>query len=376
MKKLIALLLVIAMVGCLFAACASDGNNDTQPATDAPTESNDNNSDNTDNTDNTDNNESGKTYKIIYVTPSTASDFWSQIETGIKQAMKDYEAQLGVKIEYSITGPAEEADAEGYVSALENAIASQPDAILTATLNIDPTVPAKEAHDAGIVLNFVNCGLGNGDEGDEGTHGEYYNEFYYCSNTTIGEMAAQAFLDAMAEKGISTDKGTIGMQMNMENAALDFRMQGFRDYMAEKAPGLTLTDTEYNDNDSADAQADAENTINAVGADLIGIYAGNNVTCDGVCNALRAANMKEGVVSIGVDSDDVEIAALRDGFLSAIIVQDAFTQGYKCMENAILTLVNGQNPETSKQVNCPPVVVNMENIDSEEIQFMMSPYVK
>lgn len=65
MKKLIALLLVIAMVGCLFAACASDGNNDTQPATDAPTESNDNNSDNTDNTDNTDNNESGKTYKII-----------------------------------------------------------------------------------------------------------------------------------------------------------------------------------------------------------------------------------------------------------------------------------------------------------------------
>lgn len=374
MKKLIALLLVIAMVGCLFAACASDGNNDTQPATDAPTESNDNNSDNTDNTDNTDNNESGKTYKIIYVTPSTASDFWSQIETGIKQAMKDYEAQLGVKIEYSITGPAEEADAEGYVSALENAIASQPDAILTATLNIDPTVPkAKEAHDAGIVLNFVNCGLGNGDEGDEGTHGEYYNEFYYCSNTTIGEMAAQAFLDAMAEKGISTDKGTIGMQMNMENAALDFRMQGFRDYMPA---GLTLTDTEYNDNDSADAQADAENTINAVGADLIGIYAGNNVTCDGVCNALRAANMKEGVVSIGVDSDDVEIAALRDGFLSAIIVQDAFTQGYKCMENAILTLVNGQNPETTKQVNCPPVVVNMENIDSEKIQFMMSPYVK
>lgn len=86
--------------------------------------------------------------------------------------------------------------------------------------------------------------------------------------------------------------------------------------------------------------------------------------------------MKEGVVSIGVDSDDVEIAALRDGFLSAIIVQDAFTQGYKCMENAILTLVNGQNPETSKQVNCPPVVVNMENIDSETIQFMMSPYVK
>ena len=86
--------------------------------------------------------------------------------------------------------------------------------------------------------------------------------------------------------------------------------------------------------------------------------------------------MNSGVVSVGVDSDDIEIAALRDGFLSAIIVQDAFTQGYKTMENAILTLVNGQNPETEQAVNVPPVVVTADNIDSEEIQFMMSPYVK
>ena len=315
-----------------------------------------------------------KSYKIIYVTPSTASDFWSQVETGIKQALKDYEASLGIKIEYSLMGPAQEIDAEGYVAAMESAIAAKPDAILTATLNIDPTVPkAKEATEAGIVLNFVNCGLGNG---DDGKNADYYNQFYYCSNTTIGEMAAQAFLAAMESKGLSTESGVIGMQMNMENAALDFRMQGFRDYIAEKAPGITMTDTEYNDNDATNSQGDAEATISAYGDELIGIYAGNNLTCDGVCNALRAADLKEGVVSVGVDSDDVEIAALRDGYLSAIIVQDAFTQGYKCMENAILTLTQGKNPESAKQVNIPPVIVTPENIDSEEITFMMSPYVK
>lgn len=345
MKKIIALILALAMVACLFVGCKEDEGSEGD----------------------------AKTYKIIYVTPSTASDFWSQVETGIKQAMKDYEAELGIKIDYSVMGPAQEVDAEGYVSALENAIAANPDAILTATLNIDPTVPkAMEATNAGIILNFVNCGLGSG---DDPVNQEYYNQFYYCSNTTIGEMAAEAFLAAMEEKGLSTDSGTIGMQMNMENAALDFRMQGFRDYMAANAPGLTLTDTQYNGNDSADAQADAEGTISAVN-DLIGFYAGNNVTCDGVCNALRAADMKEGVVSVGVDSDDVEIAALRDGYLSAIVVQDAFTQGYRCMENAILTLVEGKNPETTKEVNIPPVIVTGANIDSEEIQFMMSPYVK
>ncbi len=342
MKKIIALILALAMVACFFAGCG---------------EKEDDN----------------KTLDIIYVTPSTASDFWSQVETGILQAKKDYEAKLGITINYQIMGPAEEVDAEGYVSNLENAISQNPDAIVTATLNIDPTVPkAMEATNAGIVLNFVNCGICNGDMPE---NQDYYNQFYYCSNTTIGEMAAQAFLAAMEEKGLSTDAGTIGMQMNMENAALDFRMQGFRDYMAEKAPALVLTDTQYNGNNSADAQADAEGTISAV-SDLIGFYAGNNVTCDGVCNALRAADMKEGIVSVGVDSDDVEIAALRDGYLSAIIVQDAFTQGYKCMENAILTAYEGKNPETTKEVNVPPVIVTGANIDSEEIQFMMSPYVK
>ena len=347
MKKIIALVLALVMIAALFVGCKSD-----KDTTDA---------------------DGAKTYKIIYVTPSTASDFWSQVETGIQQAKKDYEAKLGIKIDYTVMGPAQEVDAEGYVSALENAISQNPDAILTATLNIDPTVPkAMEATNAGIILNFVNCGICNGDMPE---NQDYYNQFYYCSNTTIGEMAAQAFLTAMGEKGLSTEAGTIGMQMNMENAALDYRMSGFRDYVAANAPGLTMTDIQYNGNDSADAQADAEGTISAV-TDLIGFYAGNNVTCDGVCNALRAADMKEGVVSVGVDSDDVEIAALRDGYLSAIIVQDAFTQGYKCMENAILTAVEGKNPETTKEYNVPPVIVTGANIDSEEIQFMMSPYVK
>lgn len=346
MKKILAIVLTLAMLATMFVACSKEeeGKKD------------------------------GDSITVIYVTPSTASDFWSQVETGMKQAMKDYEAKLGITINYSVMGPAEEVDAEGYVAALENAIAAKPDAICTATLNIDPTVPkAQEATNAGIVLNFVNCGLGNG---NDGAHADKYNQFYYCSNTTIGEMAAEAFLAAMESKGLSTDAGVIGMQMNMENAALDYRMQGFADYMAANAPKLTLTDIQYNGNDSADSQSDAEGTISAYGSELIGIYAGNNVTCDGVCNALRNANMLEGVVSVGVDSDDIEIAALRDGFLSAIIVQDAFTQGYKCMENAIRTVVEGKNPEAEQAVNCPPVIVTPENIDSEEIVFMMSPYVK
>ena len=308
---------------------------------------------------------------IIYLTPSTASSFWSQVEVGILQAKADLEKELGITVNYSVVGPAEEQETEKYITAFENAIAQAPKAIVTATLSIDSTVPkAREATEQGIVLNFVNCGLG---VGDDGAHQDYYNEFYYCSNDTIGELAGQAFLKAMADQGMSTDQGTIGVCMNVENEALNHRIQAFRDYITANAPKLTMTETYYNNNVVENSQTNAENIISSYGTDLIGIYSGNNITCDGVCNAVRAANLKDNFVSVGVDSDDIEIKALRDGFLQAIIVQNAYEQGYKCMENAIRTVVTGQNPETAKQINCPPIIVTRENIDTPEVSFIMNP---
>lgn len=311
------------------------------------------------------------TYDIIYLTPSTASAFWSQVEVGILQAKADLEGELGITVNYSVVGPAEEQETEKYITAFENAIAQQPHAIVTATLSIDSTVPkAREATQQGIVLNFVNCGLG---VGDDGAHAETYNQFYYCSNDTIGELAGQAFLKAMGEKSMPLDKGVIGINMNVENEALNHRIQAFRDYIAANAPQLQMTETYYNNNVVEKSQTNAENIISSYGSELIGMYSGNNITADGVANAVRAAGLKDNFVSVGVDSDDIEIQALRDGYLSAIVVQNAYDQGYKCMENAIRTVVTGENPEAVKQINCPPVIVTLENIDSEEITFIMNP---
>ncbi len=337
MKKLFALALAVMMFVALFAGSAA----------------------------------AAEAYDVIYLTPSTASAFWSQVEVGILQAKADLEKELGITINYSVIGPAEEQETEKYITAFENAIAQQPDAILTATLSIDSTVPkAREATEQGIVLNFVNCGLG---VGDDGAYQETYNQFFYCSNDTIGELAGQAFLKAMNDKGMPLDKGVIGINMNVENEALNHRIQAFRDYIAANAPALQMTETYYNNNVVEKSQTNAENIISSYGADLIGMYSGNNITADGVANAVRGAGLKDNFVSVGVDSDDIEIQALRDGFLSAIIVQNAYDQGYKCMDNAVRTVVTGKNPEAVKQVNCPPVIVTMENIDSAEINFIMNP---
>lgn len=315
--------------------------------------------------------EGDKSFDIIYLTPSTASQFWTHIGIGIENAMKDMEAEKGVKINYTIVGPAEESQTEEYVTAFEQAIAKKPDAIITATLAIDATVPkAKEATENGIILNFVNCGLG---VGDDKAHEETYNEFYYCSNDTIGEMAGQAFLDAMKAKNIT--EGTIGVNTNVENEALNHRVDSFRAFITKNAPNLKMTDTYYNGNVVEKAQANAENIISTFGDQLIGMYSGNNITGDGVILAVAGANLGSKIVNVAVDSDDAEIKALGEGNLDALIVQDAYDQGYRGMKNAIETLLAGKNPESSKQVNCPPSIVTKDNMNEEEMKALLDPTI-
>lgn len=313
----------------------------------------------------------GKEFDIIYLTPSTASQFWTYIGIGIENALKDAEQKYGIKVNLSTVGPAEEAQTEDYVTAFEQAIAKQPDAIITATLAIDATVPkAREATKNGIVLNFVNCGLG---VGDDGAHQDYYNQFYFCSNDTIGELAGEAFIAAMQKKGLSLDQGVVGINTNVVNEALNHRVDSFRAYLTDKAPKLTQTDTYYNGNVVEKSQANAENIISTYGDKLVGMYSGNNITGDGVALAVKSAGIGNKIVSVAVDSDDTEILALKEGNLDAIIVQDAYAQGYKGMENAILTLLEGKNPEEVKQVNCPPVIITPDNMNTDEMQDLLDP---
>ena len=313
-----------------------------------------------------------KEFDIIYLTPSTASQFWSQVEIGIKNAMYDLQDSAGVKINYSVVGPAEESQTEEYVTAFERAIAALPDAIVTAVIVVDAALPkAREATANGIVLNFVNVGVG---VGDDGAHEETYNQFYYCSNDTIGELAAQAFLAAMEKKGMDPAQGGIvGINAHYETEAISHRINGFKEYMAENAPALVLTDTYFNGDSVENAQSNAENIISTYGERLIGMYSTNNITGDGVCLAVQSAGIGARTVSVAADSDDTEIAALRSGNLDALVVQDAYVQGYKGMENAILTLINGKNPETVKQIDCPPSIVTPENMDEEEMLNLLDP---
>lgn len=312
---------------------------------------------------------SGEGYDIIWVTCSTESEFWQYQQIGMENAVADMEEELGISINFTTVGPATEAETEAYIRAFENAIASKPDAIISATQVPDSTRSvSKDAMDQGIVVNFTNCGL---ETLDSTEFADCYNQYYTTVSADIGDMAGEIMLQLLDEAGIEK-KGVIAMEFSNVNPSLQPRMDNFKAYI-EANSEIEVLDTLYNNNDLAQAQADIENEIATYGDKLIGIYGANNTSGDGIALAVENAGIADKVITIGVDSDPTEIQALEDGFIDCIIVQDAYGQGYAALKNAVETLVQGKNPETEQKIAMPPVAVTTTNMHEDEYAAMLDP---
>lgn len=312
---------------------------------------------------------SGESYDITWVTCSTESEFWQYQQIGMENAVADMEEEYGITINFSTVGPATEAETEAYIRAFENAIASKPDAIISATQVPDSTRSvSKDAMDQGIVVNFTNCGL---ETLDSTEFSDCYNQYYTTVSADIGDMAGEIMLKLLDEAGIAKE-GVIAMEFSNVNPSLQPRMDNFKAYI-EANSDIEVLDTLYNNNDLAQAQADIENEIATYGDKLIGIYGANNTSGDGIALAVESAGIADKVITIGVDSDPTEIQALEDGFIDCIIVQDAYGQGYAALKNAVETLIQGKNPESEQKIAMPPVAVTTTNMHEDEYAAMLDP---
>ena len=108
-KKLISLLLALAMVLSLAACGTSEAPAATKapapaateaPAVEAPAAP------------------EAKEFDVIWVTCSTQSEFWQYQQIGMENAAKDLEAEHGIKINFTVVGPATEAETEAYILSL------------------------------------------------------------------------------------------------------------------------------------------------------------------------------------------------------------------------------------------------------------------
>lgn len=293
--------------------------------------------------------------EISVIIKATDSEFFQHMASGAKKYAKE---NNDVKV--NILGAPTEADIDKQVAILENVIQNKPDAIVIAAANSEALLPAIEkAADEGIVVITV----------DNKVDTPKVSSFLATDNLLGGSLAADKLVEAIKKNNLSMD-GKVALISSMSGMIiLDQRNDGFLNRMAEIAPNIEILPTRYTNNDILISMSTAQDMMTA-NKDLVGFFANNNHTGDGVALAIREAGAKGKVVAVAFDSDPEEVTALREGILYALIIQDPFGMGYKGTEAAIKVL-NGE--KLPAYVDTGVYAITQDVMDSEDMKLLLDP---
>lgn len=275
--------------------------------------------------------------------------------------------ELGVG-EVIYTAPAGgEADIQGQIALVENAINAGADAICISCNNSDALVDVlNQAKAAGIVvITFV--ATANTDSVDM-----FFAQDNYVSAWNTADLVGQYM----------NGEGTIGIISAVSGPfTIQQRELGFVDCIAEKYPSITVLDEIlYCNNDTAKATNLAHDIMTAH-PEIDVIYTTNMPTAEGVL-----AGITEGGYDVKVaafDNSDTLEDYLRKGVVIADACGNNVSQGYFPVLAAV-KLINGEsfselawNGQTvvieDKMVDTGAVIATPDNIDTPEIQGVYHP---
>ena len=334
MKKLLILLLSMLLVGAL-AAC--------QPSTDDPNGNGNGGDDDV--------------FEITVIIKATDSNYWQTVLLGAQAAAADSNGTIRV----TTAGPTSETDIGEQVTILENAITAGPDGIVIASISSDATVPAVEdAVGRGIPVVTIDNKLNT----------DAYSQHLATNHYDAAAGAAEAMAQKWADDGVDpVGKKVVVLSADSGSAVNQARTDGFIDKITELVPEIVVLETQYADNDIGRAQDILDNLIIA-NPDLIGVFGDNNHMGNGIANSIEQNNKGDDIVSFAFDSDDTAIAAIRNGVLTGIVVQDPFGMGY---DGVLAAVEVAKGNSVTKDVVAATTLVTIENIDEPDVQKLLYP---
>ena len=299
-----------------------------------------------------------KPYDIAVIIKATDSDFWQYLLVGAK----NFGIENPDLVKVTTYGPPSEADIAEQVAILENVVSTNPDGIVIASTSSDATVAALEdAYSKGIAVITV----------DNRVNTDMVHSFLATDNTVGGALAADKMVEYMKAAGMPLE-GKVGVVSAMAGVqVLTDRDAGFTTRLAELAPEIEILETKYVDNDIIKALGVTEDLITTYGDELVGIFADNNHSADGVARAIGEQGLQDSIIVTGYDSDPEEVAAIKSGVLKAIMVQDPYGMGYKGVQSAVTIIEGGSLPA---YVDTGVTAVEKSNVGDPAVQGLLDPY--
>ncbi|BDA83133.1 ABC transporter substrate-binding protein [Aureimonas sp. SA4125] len=293
---------------------------------------------------------------IPIIVKDTTSFYWQIVLAGARAAGKD----LGVTVPE--LGAQAETDINGQVSILENAVSGSPAAIVIAPTEKDALgAPITEAAASVPIIGI-----------DSSASSDKFSSFLTTDNVQGGRIAADGLAAAIAAKHGGKAEGDVALITNAPGAgSLEQRKEGFVAQLKEKYPGLNLVADKYADGQASTGLNITTDLLTA-NPNLVGIFASNLIMAQGAGQAVAENKAQDKVALVGFDSDDKLVSFLKEGVISALVVQDPYRMGYDGIKTA-LAVSKGETVE--KNVDTGANLITTANMEEPRSQELLNPKV-
>ncbi|HVV17697.1 MAG TPA: sugar-binding protein [Polyangia bacterium] len=278
-------------------------------------------------------------YHFAFVT-NNSSDFWNIGEKGLRKAEKE----LGVKVDMFRPLKGEVADQQRF---LEDILVQGFDGVVISPINPDAMTDlfARVAAKMPLVTT------------DSDAPKSARKVYVGTNNVEAGKVAGNTAVAALKAAGVTKGKVALFVgRMDMQNAIE--RKQGI-DATLGKTPGIEILPVFLDHADRALAKKNVEDAL-ARYPDLVlamGIWSYNG-PC--MADAVRASSRKEKPILVVFDEEEETLKAVRDGLISATIVQRPFQFGYQSVK-ALKELRDGKT--LPPFIDTGILVVDKKNLD-------------
>ena len=293
-----------------------------------------------------------KKFTIALIPGLTTDGFYITMNKGA-QAAAD---ALGVELVFQ---GAPDFNPVTQVPVLDAVIARAPDAILIApTDKVQLIEPLKKAIEAGIPVITVDTFIGTGVYQTGAGDGDFPLSYIASDNVLGGKIAARALAAAIGGAGkvyVSNVKPGI--------STTDQREEGFKTAMAEEFPGVTVLETQFNDNDANKAASQLQGVF-ARESDLKGVFGANLFSALGAANGVQQSGQTGKIKVVAFDAPVSIVADIKSGLVDVAIAQHPAEIGYFGVVSAHAYLTGNSIPVA---IGTGFTIMDASNIDDPEV---------
>jgi ribose transport system substrate-binding protein len=294
-----------------------------------------------------------QTMTIPVIVKNTSVPFWQAVFAGACTAGKKY----GVTVPR--LGASSEADMSGQIGIFENAVSGKPSAVVITPVSAEALGPAID--EAAARLPVVVA--------DTPSNSKKVAATVMTDNVAAGRLGADTLAQEIQRKYGKAEGQVAILQFLPGVKSVQDRVDGFKDQMAKKYPGIKVVTTRIGDGsvtNSLNTTLDVLSTF----PQLRGIFGDTFYSGLGAGQGIAETHAKDRVMGVTVDSTDELVKLVRSGDMKAMIVQDPFQMGDLSIEAAVRK-VKGEKVNTF--IDTGAHVIRSADLDTPEGKRLLSP---